>query len=280
MTSKYDGLKFTKEIGSGSYGKVFLGMWRETKVAIKLCNELSSVDQFLDEATLMIELPPHPNVVQILAVSVDGPYPAIILEFCQNGSLDKLLFDNDRVMTIETTLKLVGGIARGMLHLHQNNIVHRDLAARNILLHQSGDPKISDFGMSRFIKSGETGQTKAIIGPIRWMAPESLALHVYSQKSDVWSFGIVVYEIVARREPHAESDPLTIGGVIRDKGFTPTIPDDCEPILKELMESCWQKEVEKRPDFQEILWKLNQHPFFITTRSRTNTVIEEDKPEF
>jgi serine/threonine protein kinase len=85
----------------------------------------------------------------------------------------------------------VKGIAAGMLHLHNHNIIHRDLAARNILLSGTGDPKISDFGMSRILQKEEEGKTKTNIGPIRWMAPESLANQTYSKKSDVWSFGIV-----------------------------------------------------------------------------------------
>jgi serine/threonine protein kinase len=106
--------------------------------------------------------------------------------------------------------------------------------------------------MSRLLQTEDEGKTKANVGPIRWMAPESLANQTYSKKSDVWSFGIVVYEIVARREPHTDADPLLVGALIRDQHLTPKIPDECPPILRELMQVFWQADPNRRPSFKEI----------------------------
>jgi serine/threonine protein kinase len=188
----YKDLGFTKEIGAGSFGKVFIGEWRGVSVAIKMNNRLSSKDaeSFLSEAKLTLQLPPHPNVVQTFGVSLDSEFPYIVLEFCNGGSLDKILSKQQQLTAAEQQT-LVKGIAFGLLHLHSHNIVHRDLAARNILV---GDhkPKISDFGMSRVLKDGaQQGQTASRLGPVRWMAPESIRDAVYSTKSDVWAFGIV-----------------------------------------------------------------------------------------
>jgi Eph receptor A1 len=152
----------------------------------------------------------------------------------------------------EQKLRFVRGIALGMLHLHEHNIVHRDLAARNILLTGSGDPKISDFGMSRILQQENEGKTKTGIGPVRWMAPESLAQKIYSKKSDVWSFGIVVYEIVAECEPHKDRDTIEVALEIRDRHLTPKIPSPCPPILREVMQHCWQADPNQRPSFKEI----------------------------
>jgi len=149
------------------------------------------------------------------------------------------------------------GIAQGMYHLHENKIIHRDLAARNILLHH-GESKISDFGMSRSLNQQNEGKTKSMIGPIRWMAPESLGEQLYSSKSDIWTYGIVLYEIVARKEPHEKEVQLLIGAKIRDEGLTPEIPndnddgDDCPKCLKEVMEMCWKKDPTQRPEFDTI----------------------------
>jgi serine/threonine protein kinase len=229
-------LTVERKIGTGSYGKVCLGKWNAAPVALKFCRKKGNLEDFMREIRLMIELPPHPNVVHLFGVSLDGQQPIIVLEYCAGGSLDKLLFQTNITLSDEQKMRLVRGIAAGMLHLHKHNIVHRDLAARNILLTASGDPKISDFGMSRILEKDDEGKTNSTIGPVCWMAPESLAYRNYSKKSDVWTFGIVVYEIVAQREPHKDQDLFEVGSRIRDEGLTPTIPTDCPPKLRELMQ--------------------------------------------
>jgi len=241
-----------KELGEGKYGKVCLGKWHAACVALKFCKNKAKIDEFMNEMILMIELPPHPNVVHLFGVSLDGPQPVIVMEYCAGGSLDTVLFDINVKLSDEQKIRFVRGIALGMLHLHEHNIVHRDLAARNILLTGSGDPKISDFGMSRIVETTGEGKTKSDIGPVRWMAPESLAKRIYSKKSDVWTFGIVVYEIVARREPHKEVNPLEVGRLIRDRHLTPKIPSHCPQILREVMQLCWQADPNQRPSFKEI----------------------------
>jgi predicted Ser/Thr protein kinase len=180
-----------KEIGEGSFGKVCLGKWNSALVALKFCRKKGNIEDFMREAQIMIGLPPHPNVVQMFGVSIDGPEAVLILEYCAGGSLDSLLFDEHIDLSTEEMLRLIRGIAAGMFHLHKHNIVHRDLAARNILLTSGGEPKISDFGMSRVLEERNEGKTYNNMGPIRWMAPESIKQRVYSKQSDVWSFGIV-----------------------------------------------------------------------------------------
>jgi serine/threonine protein kinase len=247
----YGELAFKRELGAGSFGKVFLGTWRKAEVALKLAT-LSTWEDFANEVKLTVNMPPHPNVVQVFGISRDGPHPVLILEFCDGGSLDKMLYDDNYSLSTEQTLEIVTGIARGMYHLHRNSIIHRDLAARNILL-ASGRPKISDFGLARVVdKQSQSGQTKSNIGPLRWMAPESLQSSTYSTQSDVWSFGIVVYEIVARHEPHFDEDPMSIGFRIRDEGLVPTIPETCDPFIRDLMLACWHPEPAKRPTFDQI----------------------------
>jgi predicted Ser/Thr protein kinase/uncharacterized protein YkvS len=249
----FNDIEVVKELGKGSYGKVCLGRWNDNPVALKFCKEKEGLDDFLKEAGLMVELPPHPNIVQVFGISIDGPQPILVLEYCAGGSLDKFLFDSGQPLSEEYKIQLVKGIARGMLHLHRHNIIHRDLAARNILLTATKEPKISDFGMSRVLqREDEEGQTKTNIGPIRWMAPESISKRKYSKKSDVWSFGIVVWEIVAQREPHSDIEIVDAAVQIRDKGLVPKIPENCPPLLREIMLLCWKQQPEERPTFQEI----------------------------
>jgi c-src tyrosine kinase len=166
----FEELILEKEIGRGHYGKVCLGRWKNISVALKFCRERGSMDDFIREANVMMyeptsflfdsstcicvltafllspfirTLPPHPNVVRFYGISIDGPQPVIVLEYCAGGSLDVLLFDKREIISNEDKIKLVKGIAAGMYHLHKHNIVHRDLAARNILLSENGEPKIS-----------------------------------------------------------------------------------------------------------------------------------------
>ncbi len=226
---------------------MYLGKWQATKVAVKVGNAAISTEEFLREAEFQMNIPPHPNIVQLLGISTDGPYPLVILEYCNNGSLDNLLFDTNQKIPMTQQIHIATGIAKGLYHLHTNNIVHRDLAARNILMH-NGEPKISDFGMSRALKEAtQAGKTTSNIGPIRWMAPESIANQTYSFKSDVWMFGIILYEITARQEPHIGEDILNTGIKIRDSGLPPTIPEDCPPLLREIMQMCWNTDPNARP---------------------------------
>jgi predicted Ser/Thr protein kinase len=242
-----------KHLGEGSYASVFLGRWNGASVALKIFKSELASPEFLSEVKILANLPPHPNVVQVFGISVDGSKPMIIMEYCPGGCLADLLFSSKApVFTNDQKIELVKEIARGVFHLHRHNIIHGDLAARNILLTSDKQPKITDFGMSKVISSGKQSEQTAEIGPVRWMAPESIATKCYSKKTDVWSFGILVYEIVAQHEPHEKMSLLNIAVAIRDCGLTPTIPNDCPPLLREVMELCWKKEPKERPTFETL----------------------------
>jgi predicted Ser/Thr protein kinase len=256
MAIPYASLVFKREIGSGSFGKVFIGEWQRTVVAIKVAT-LASPDEFTQEAQLSIDLRPHPNVVQVLGVSVDGQFPALVLEFCAGGSLDKRLYDQASPLSYADKLRLVVGISKGLFHLHNNNIVHRDLAARNILLSGTGDPKISDFGMSRLVNDNKGNTTKSNVGPIKWMAPESIKRKEYSKKSDIWSFGVVVWEVVTGQEPYKDEDLMELALNIRDTGKHLQIPD-CEPIFQSIMTYCFNAEPHDRPEMDAICELLDK----------------------
>jgi hypothetical protein len=245
-------LLIDKEIGEGTYGKVFLGRWNNMPVALKFCIQKGTISDILRETKIIVHLPPHPNVLQVFGVSLEESQIILVLEYCERGSLDKLLFNPYLEISEDYKMQLIRGIAAGMQHLHKHNIVHRDLAARNILLTSKGEPKLSDFGLSRILEKFDDGETQSKLGPMRWMPPESLAQKNYSKKSDVWSFGLVVYEIVTRSEPHKDRNIVEVLVKIRDEGLTPAIPSDCPKKLRQLMEMCWNKEPEQRPTFETI----------------------------
>jgi hypothetical protein len=176
-------LTFHEQLGQGGSGQVFKGSWKNTSVALKV-SMTQAHSSVISELTLMMQLRPHPNVVQLLGFSVHPETDSIVLvlEYCNQGALDSLLFDNKKSVTMKQKLEWLIGISKGLSHLHSNNIVHRDVAARNILLHQN-EAKVTDFGMSRVVSENQRGTTKSELGPIRWMAPESLKAKEYSTKS-------------------------------------------------------------------------------------------------
>ncbi len=180
----FNDVQFGTQLGQGANGQVFKGKWKNTDVALKV--SMTEANQsVISELSLMINMRPHPNVVQLLGFSIHPETNSVILilEYCNGGSLDKQLYDQKTNIPMHQKLQLLHGIGRGLSHLHSNNIVHRDIAARNVLLHQ-GEPKLTDFGMSRLInEQQQRGTTKSELGPIRWMAPESLREKQYSTKS-------------------------------------------------------------------------------------------------
>jgi len=213
----------------------------------------------MSEARLMSLLAPHPNVLLFRGVTVE-PF-CIVTDFCDGGSLKNILSSTAEI-TYEQKLKWISDIAKGMAHLHNGVgdpkviLLHRDLASRNILL-KSGNAVVSDFGMAlaRDVRTSVREETDLV--PIRWMAPESLLDNLYSTKSDVFSFGVVIWEIVTRRSPWSGERMNAIARNVI-KGDRLIIPDDCDVELKKLMNMCWQAEVDDRPEFTEVCDYLHQ----------------------
>jgi serine/threonine protein kinase len=188
---------------------------------------------------------------------------SLVMEYSARGSLDlysKKVISQSGWDTHELYRILIG-IARGMAHLAAAGIVHRDLAARNILLGTTSEPKVSDFGMSRVLNSaGETAQTNSNVGPVRWMSPENIGDRTFSEKSDVWSFGALIFELITGHEPHKGVDLIEVAVSIRDEGRNPIdqIPDTCivPRYISKLMKRCFQVAAQDRPSFKEIVHLL------------------------
>lgn len=247
------------EVGRGAYGVVFEGRVRSERVAIKQLDVKggpenpeyhSQLKEFQDEAEFMIKLPYHPNVVKLVGVT-PPPNFWIVTEFLSKGSLYSLLHSND---ACDNRLKLhiVRGTALGMGHLHKHNIIHRDLAARNILLSDSFDAKISDFGLSRFADPDAENKTKSDIGPIKWMAPEAIKNKVYSPKSDVWSMGVLTWEVATRSNPYPDMDLITVATSVCYKGLTPSTPPNAPPEIKQILSMCFKRNPAERATMNEL----------------------------
>jgi len=248
------------EIGQGSYGAVYKGKWRESLVAIKTILNVSRDRAAFDhEANLMKSLRPHANVVLFQGICIHENRTMIVTEFLPGGDLWSYICNNKTIST-PMIIKLLRGIAAGMLHLSTEGIIHRDLAGRNILLTANLEPKVSDFGMSRIVDSTEViSRTENNIGPVRWMAPECLTENQYSVQSDVWAFGVVIYEITMRQIPYKDLPLNQVAiGIANNKI---TLPKPVAfPELAQLMTRCMNRTILMRPNFSHICSVLQSIP--------------------
>ena len=167
----------------------------------------------------------------------------------------------DAVVDDDQKIKFAKGIASGMSHLHTEGIIHRDLATRNILLSEGLTPKISDFGLSRFGAPDDDNQTKSDVGPLKWMAPEAIKARVYGKKTDIWSYGVTVWEIVARQDPYAGMDPLTVATQVCYQGLRLELVPNTPPVLSELMHAVFVEDPAQRPDFKQICKEFRNRGF-------------------
>jgi len=208
----------------------------------------------------MVTLKPHQNVVKLYGISTNPM--AIITEFCELGSLRSLLDDNSVKIDMIKIICCLKDIVRGMLHLHHEKVFHRDLSARNILVAEGKSGqwicKVSDFGLSRHSESEGPQTTRSETGPLKWMSPESLLERTYSVSSDVWSFGVTLYEILSREEPYVGLTNVQAASAVMYQHLRLKPPDTCPPKLAHLMEKCFETEPEKRSSFKEILKALDE----------------------
>ncbi|XP_032381409.1 ephrin type-B receptor 3b isoform X8 [Etheostoma spectabile] len=262
-------VKIEEVIGAGEFGEVCRGRLklpgrREIIVAIKTL-KVGYTDRqrrdFLSEASIMGQFD-HPNIIRLEGVVTKSRPVMIVTEFMENGALDSFLRLNDGQFTVIQLVGMLRGIAAGMKYLSDMNYVHRDLAARNILVNSNLVCKVSDFGLSRFLEDDSTDPTyTSSLGgkiPIRWTAPEAIAYRKFTSASDVWSYGIVMWEVMSYGErPYWDmSNQDVINAVEQDYRLPP--PMDCPTALHQLMLDCWVKERNLRPKFTQIVATLDK----------------------
>jgi serine/threonine protein kinase len=262
-------LELGSVIGQGAFGVVRRAEWRGRTVAVKQIKKSTigddkAVADFEEEIGRMAALPMHENVVRLFGVVelADGDVGAVV-EYCAQGALvDALYGEKARDLSPTELLQIAHDAACGVMHLHANKIVHRDIAARNVLLAGKKDlvAKVSDFGMARNLDSVYSGvaseqHTAATIGPVKWMAPEQLDRMAYSRASDVFSFGVLLYEIFACSQPWPGLANVNV--VLRvSKGERMELPKSIPAAVRTTMKQCWAHEAKERPKMSAVVDEL------------------------
>ncbi|KAJ4937275.1 hypothetical protein JOQ06_001854, partial [Pogonophryne albipinna] len=280
-------IRIERVIGAGEFGEVCSGRLRvqgkrEIYVAIKSLKAGYSDKQrrdFLSEASIMGQFD-HPNIIRLEGVVTRCKPVMIITEFMENGSLDTFL-----KFTVIQLVGMLRGIASGMKYLSDMSYVHRDLAARNILVNSNLVCKVSDFGLSRVLEDDPEAAYTTRGGkiPIRWTAPEAIAYRKFTSASDVWSYGIVMWEVISYGErPYWEMSNQDVIKAI-DEGYRLPAPMDCPVVLHQLMLDCWEKGRSDRPKFGQIvtiLDKLIRNPASLRELANSSEWEDPTTPEF
>ncbi|WJX93266.1 hypothetical protein P8452_74813 [Trifolium repens] len=285
---KNEDLEELRELGSGTFGTVYHGKWRGSDVAIKRIKKSCFTGrtseqerltaEFWREADILSKLH-HPNVVAFYGVVQDGPggTMATVTEYMVDGSLRHVLLRKDRYLDRRKRLIIAMDAAFGMEYLHSKNIVHFDLKCDNLLVNLK-DPlrpicKVGDFGLSKIKRN--TLVTGGVRGTLPWMAPELLNgnSNKVSEKVDVFSFGILLWEILTGEEPYANMHYGAIIGGIVNNTLRPTIPSHCDLEWRTLMEQCWAPNPVARPSFTEIASRLR-----IMSAAASQTKPQGNKP--
>ncbi|KAH9413899.1 Inactive tyrosine-protein kinase transmembrane receptor ror1 [Dermatophagoides pteronyssinus] len=293
-------IRFIQELGEGAFGKVFRGELLMTNggplivpIAIKTLKENSSLktkQDFRREADLMAELQ-HPNIVCLLGVCFQEEPMCMLFEYMRKGDLHEYLvvhgpnssiitditIDPSEILDISDCLHIATQIAAGMEYLSSHHYVHRDLAARNCLVGEHLTVKISDFGLSRDIYSSDyyRVQSKSLL-PVRWMPAESCLYGRFTTESDVWSFGVVLWEIFSfGQQPYSGYSNTEVIEMVRSRQLLPC-PTGCPQHIYAMMLECWQETPNQRPIFHDLHSRLRS---WEAVHARDNKIINNNNQQ-
>ncbi|KAJ6294053.1 SERINE/THREONINE-KINASE HT1-LIKE PROTEIN [Salix viminalis] len=290
MSQLFIGNKFA----SGRHSRIYRGIYKQIDVAVKLVSQpeedesLAAMleNHFISEVALLFRLR-HPNIITFVAACKKPPVFCIITEYLAGGSLRKFLHQQEpHSVPLNLVLKLALDIAHGMQYLHSQGILHRDLKSENLLLGEDMSVKVADFGISCL--ESQCGSAKGFTGTYRWMAPEMIKEKHHTKKVDVYSFGIVLWELLTAMTPFDNMTPEQAAFAVCQKNARPPLPPKCPLAYSHLINRCWSSNPDKRPHFDEIVAilesyseSLAQDPEFLTSyKPPTNNSILRCFPRF
>ncbi|KAL1819858.1 hypothetical protein ACET3Z_014727 [Daucus carota] len=284
----WEDITLGERIGLGSYGEVYRGDWHGTEVAVKkfLDQELTgdSLEEFKSEVWIMKRVR-HPNVVLFMGAVTRPPNLSIVTEFLPRGSLYRLIHRPNNQLDIRRRLRMALDAARGMNYLHNCTpvIVHRDLKSPNLLVDKNWVVKVCDFGLSK-MKNSTFLSSRSTAGTAEWMAPEVLRNEPSNEKCDVYSYGVILWELCTLQQPWGGLNPMQVVGAVGFQHRRLDIPDDMDPAIADIICKCWQTDPKLRPTFSEIMAALKplQKPISSSQVPRpppaANSWREKEKP--
>lgn len=289
----FNELQLEEVIGIGGFGKVYRGLWKGEEVAVKAARHdpdepVSATIESVRQEAKVFWLLNHSNIASLKGVCLKEPNLCLVIEYAAGGSLNRVLCG--RRIPPEILVQWAIQIARGMHYLHEESpipLVHRDLKSSNILLKEKIENdnlknktlKITDFGLAREV-SKTTRMSAA--GTYAWMAPEVIKTSTYSKNSDVWSYGVVLWELLTGETPYKGIDALGVAYGVAVNKLTLPIPSTCPNLFAQLMSDCWHQESHQRPTFAEILRRLDEistSPFMTTPQESFHTMQEDWRQE-
>ncbi|KAF3961790.1 hypothetical protein ACB098_07G027500 [Castanea mollissima] len=258
----------------GAFGKLYRGTYNGEDVAIKILerpeNDLEKaqlMEQQFQQEVMMLARLKHPNIVRFIGACRKPMVWCIVTEYAKGGSVRQFLMKRqNRAVPLKLAVKQALDVARGMAYVHEFGLIHRDLKSDNLLINADKSIKVADFGVARIeVKTeGMTPET----GTYRWMAPEMIQHRPYTQKVDVYSFGIVLWELITGLLPFPNMTAVQAAFAVVNKGVRPIIPNDCLPTLSEIMTRCWDANPDVRPPFTEVVRMLENAEVEILTTVR------------
>lgn len=257
---QWEDLVVGERIGIGSYGEVYRADCNGTEVAVKkfLDQDVSgdALDQFKSEIEIMLRLR-HPNVVLFMGAITRPPHFSILTEFLPRGSLYRILHRPNLVLDEKRRLRMALDVAKGMNYLHTSHppVVHRDLKTPNLLVDRNWVVKVCDFGLSR-MKHHTYLSSKSCAGTPEWMAPEVLRNEPANEKCDVYSFGVILWELTTTKIPWHGMNPMQVVGAVGFQNKRLEIPEEMDPGVAQIIRDCWQTEPHLRPSFSQLMSRL------------------------
>ncbi|XP_039065308.1 serine/threonine/tyrosine-protein kinase HT1-like isoform X2 [Hibiscus syriacus] len=239
------------KFASGRHSRIYRGIYKQRDVAIKIISqpeEDENLANFLE----------NQFISEFVAACKKPPVFCIITEYLAGGSLRKYLHQQEPYsVPHDLALRLALDIARGMQYLHSQGILHRDLKSENLLLGEDMRVKVADFGISCL--ESQCGSAKGFTGTYRWMAPEMIKEKHHTKKVDIYSFGIVLWELLTALTPFDNMTPEQAAFAVCQKNARPPLPSSCPPAFSHLISRCWSSNPEKRPPFNEIVSILESY---------------------